>query len=95
MTSSSERFETWWSEYQRTGGLGEIQLEKTRDQIKLLFGKPDEERQLEFLWIDGVPENPVINSWKFGQVQFCFDEKGRLRRVFVDMENPNPRVILE
>lgn len=90
MNSSSAQFQTWWHDYERTGKLGVIHLGMTRDDLRQLFGEPDDAAK-------GFRKQPQTGIWKYGDVEFHFGLEGELFFIFIDEadEGLSPRVIAQ
>jgi hypothetical protein len=85
--SSSKAFTLWWSEFQRTGQVGALRLGATRDDIRALFGEPDQ--------VGGVTrKHKQPRLWKYGPVEFHFGPDDRLFLVYLDSGELERRTIL-
>jgi hypothetical protein len=86
MTSKSTAFNVWWGQYERTGAIAPIQFGMTRDDLCSFFGEPDTTAR-------GFRRRPFMGIWKFGQVEFHFDTRGRLYQIYTEDEDLSPRLI--
>lgn len=85
-TSGSKAFEAWWSEYQRTGSLGAVQLGISRDDLRSLFGEPDA--------LGGLTRRKrQAPIWLFRPVEFHFTTDGRLFLIYTEDEEYNGKTI--
>lgn len=88
MAGKSAAFNNWWSGYERTGSISPLQLGMTRDEIRVLFGEPDDAS------ISLRRRNPLVGIWKFGQIEFHFDAEGRLWLIYTEQKDGlSPRTI--
>jgi hypothetical protein len=86
MTSKSAAFHAWWRGYESTGSISPVQLGMARDDIRKLFGEPDDTAR-------GWRRRPLMGIWKFGRIEFHFDTDGRLHLIYAEDENLRPRAI--
>jgi len=86
MASKSAAFNDWWSGYELAGSITPVQLGMTRDDLRALFGEPDDTAR-------GWRRRPLMGIWKFGVIEFHFDTDGRLYLIYTEDEDCNPRVI--
>jgi hypothetical protein len=88
--SNSKQFEAWWKVYERTGKLGVIRLGITCNDLRQLFGEPDDTAK-------GFRKQPQTGIWKYGEVEFHFGFEGELFLILIDSwdEELSPRVIAQ
>jgi hypothetical protein len=88
--TSNDAFLTWWREYERTGKLGAVHLGMTREDLRQLFGEPDDTAK-------GFRKRPLSGIWKYGEIEFHFGFEGELFLIFIDGwdEVVSPRVIAQ
>ncbi len=84
--TSNERFTTWWQEYERTNKLGVVRLGMTREDLRQLFGEPDDTAK-------GFRKRPLSGIWKYGEIEFHFDFDGRLFLIYTEAPDGEPRTI--
>jgi hypothetical protein len=85
---ATEMFAEWWSNFRRSGDVGDIRIGMHRDELKHLFGKPDD--------IGGTSRNyRVPRIWNYGEVEFHFGDDDDLSLVYFEDNEGSPEVILQ
>jgi hypothetical protein len=86
MTRKSAAFNNWWSDYERTGLISPVKLGMTRDEIWKFLGEPDKTAETS-------RRRPLVGIWKFGRIEFHFDQGGQLFLIYAEDDDFNPQVI--
>lgn len=84
--SSSKQFEAWWQEYERTGKLGVVHLGMTCEDLRQLFGEPDDTAK-------GFRKRPLSGIWKYGEIEFHFGFEGELWLIYTEAPDDEPHTI--
>ncbi len=74
-------FESWWRRFRATGDISPVRLGQTREDIRALFGEPDDKGGF-------VRRCRLPCIWKYQELEFHFepDTKGEL--VLIYSETP-------
>jgi hypothetical protein len=72
----SSVYKRWWDQFSRTGSIAPVALGMARQQLAELFGAPDDHKAGV-----SVQRSPI---WKYGSLEFHFDEDGSLNLIFMD-----------
>ena len=75
----SSTYDHWWNQFTRTGNISPLELGMERKQLADLFGVPDDHSDG-----DSVERASI---WKYGDLEFHFDEGGSLNLIYMDTED--------
>jgi hypothetical protein len=83
-----EMFAEWWSNFRRSGDIGNIRAAMHRDELKELLGEPDD--------VGGTSrKRRMPRIWKYGSVEFHFGDEDDLRLVYFEDDEGNANVVLQ
>lgn len=73
----SREFKDWWREFRVTGDICPVRLGMTRDELKAIFGEPDDVSTMS-------RKQRVPAIWKYDDLEFHFEHEpdGKLWLIY-------------